>query len=121
LVEPNLSVYDTTPLAYGLHQIYKKRWISRYFQECNLLIYADLNVSIKFKKYNRMGIPDGYDAFFTRGYSDRLEYLKDELQTAREISCKDIPNFLVYGGGDKVREFCVKNSLVYVEQFMQNK
>lgn len=25
LVEPNLSVYDTTPIAYGLQQIYKKR------------------------------------------------------------------------------------------------
>ena len=47
LVEPNCSLYDTTPIAYGLHQIYKKRWIARYFQECGILIYADLNVSIK--------------------------------------------------------------------------
>ena len=80
-----------------------------------------MNVSIKFKKYNRMGIPDGYNAFCTRGYSDRLEYLKDELQTAKEISGKDIPNLIVYGGGDKVKEFCAKHSLVYVEQFINSK
>lgn len=121
LVEPNLSLYDTTPIAYGLHQIYKKRWISRYFQECGILIYADLNVSVKFAEYNKLGIPDGYNAFFTRGYSDRIEYLKSELQIAKDISGKNIPNLIVYGGGNTIRQFCVKNSLVYVEQFMNNK
>ena len=121
LVEPNTSIFDTTPIAYGLHQIYKKRWISRYFQECGILIYADLNVPLKFKEYNRMGIPVGYNAFFTRGYSDRLEYLKVEFEIAKDISGLQTPNFLVYGGGEKIRKFCIENSLVYVEQFMQNK
>jgi len=121
IVEPNLSLYDTTPIAYGLHQIYKKRWIARYFQECGILIYADLNVSAKFKDYNKMGIPKGYNAFFTRGYTDRLEYLKIEFETAKEISGLQTPNLLVYGGGEKIRKFCINNSLVYVEQFMQNK
>jgi hypothetical protein len=121
IVEPNLSLFDTTPIAYGLHQIYKKRWISRYFQEYGILVYADLNVSKKFKEYNKMGIPKGYNAFFTRGYSDRLEYLKKEFDIAKEISGLQTPNFLVYGGGKNVQKFCIKNSLVYVEQFMNNK
>lgn len=121
LVEPNLSVYDTTPIAYGLQQIYKKRWIARYFQECGILVYADLNVSVKFKEFNKMGIPKGYNAFFTRGYSDRVEYLKIELEIAREISGLSTPNLLVYGGGNEIREFCTKNSLVYIEQFINDK
>lgn len=121
LVEPNLSVYDTTPVAYGLQQIYKKRWISRYFQECGILVYADLNVSVKFKEYNKLGIPKGYNAFFTRGYADRVEYLKIELEVAREISGKQTPNLLVYGGGDEIRKFCTENSLVYIEQFINDK
>ena len=121
VVEPNLSLFDTTPVAYGLTQIYKKRWISRYFQECRIRIYVDLNVAQKFYGYNRLGIPDGWDAFATRGYNDRLEYLKAELQIAKEISGKDVPNLIVYGGGVSIRDFCIKNSLVYVEQFMQNK
>ena len=121
IVEPNCSLFDTTPIAYGLQQIYKKRWISRYFQECGILVYADLNVSKKFKEYNKMGIPKGYNAFFTRGYADRIEYLKMELETAKDISELKIPNLIVYGGGEKIRKFCIENSLVYVEQFMNNK
>lgn len=121
LVEPNLSVYDTTPIAYGLHQIYKKRWISRYFQECGILVYADLNVSVKYREYNKLGIPKGYNAFFTRGYADRVEYLKIELEIAREISGLQTPNLLVYGGGDEIRKFCTENSLVYIEQFINDK
>ena len=119
LVEPNFSLHDVTPIAYGLHQIYKKRWIARYWQECGILIYADLNVSPKFTDFNKMGIPAGYNAFFTRGYTNRLEYLKRELETAMEISGVQIPNLIVYGGGEKIRKFCIDNSLLYVEQFMQ--
>lgn len=121
LAEPNLSLYDTTPIALGLYQIYRKRWIARYFQECNIKVYADLNVSKKFAEYNRMGIPDGYNAFMTRGYSDRLEYLKEEHRIAKVISGKDIPNLIVYGGGEKINDYCIKNSLVYVEQFINSK
>lgn len=121
LVEPNLSLFDTTPIAWGLQQIYKKRWISRYFQECGIFIYADLNVSRKFYDYNRMGIPDGYNAFFTRGYADRLEYLKAEHRIAKEISGKETPNLIIYGGGKVVQEYCASNSLVYVEQLMTAK
>lgn len=121
LAEPNLSLYDTTPIALGLYNIYRKRWIARYFQECGIGVYADLNVAKKFAKYNRLGIPDGYNAFMTRGYSDRIEYLKSEHQIAKEISGKDIPNLIVYGGGDKIKDYCIKNSLIYVEQFINSK
>jgi hypothetical protein len=121
LVEPNLSVYDTTPVAYGLQQIYKKRWLARYFQDCGLLVYADLNVSVKFKEYNKLGIPKGYNAFFTRGYADRVEYLKIEWDIAKEISGLATPNLLVYGGGAGIKRFCTEHSLVYIEQFINSK
>jgi hypothetical protein len=121
LVEPNLSLFDTTPVAYGLQQIYKKRWISRYFQECGIKVYADLNVSRKFQEYNKLGIPEGYNAFFTRGYADRISTLEEEIEIARQISGLDNPNLIVYGGGAKVHEVCAKHNLVYVEQYMQAK
>lgn len=121
LVEPNLSLFDTTPVAYGLQQIYKKRWISRYFQECGIKVYADLNVSRKFQEYNKLGIPKGYNAFFTRGYADRISHLEEELEIAREISGLEAPNLIIYGGGAKVHEFCAEHNLVYVEQYMQAK
>lgn len=119
VVEPNLSLFDTTPVAYGLQQIYKKRWIARYFQDCGIKVYADLNVSRKFQEYNKLGIPQGYNAFFTRGYSDRLSHLEEELEIAKQLSECDSPNLIIYGGGSTVHEFCAKHNLVYIEQFMQ--
>lgn len=121
LVEPNLSLFDTTPVAYGLQQIYKKRWIARYFQECGIKVYVDLNVSHKFQEYNKLGIPEGYNAFFTRGYADRIPTLEEEIEIARLISGLDTPNLIIYGGGAKVHEVCAKHNLVYVEQYMQEK
>lgn len=121
IVEPNLSLFDTTPVAYGLQQIYKKRWIARYYQECGIDVYADLNVAVKFQQYNKLGIPKGYNAFFTRGYDQRTDALDSELAIAKEISGLDAPNLVVYGGGKKVKQFCDKHSLLYAEQFMQSK
>ena len=121
VVEPNLSLFDTTPIAYGLQQIYKKRWIARYYQECGIKVYADLNVARKFKEYNMLGIPQGYNAFATRGYSDRIEYLLEEIEVAKKISGLERPNMIVYGGGAKIESIAKENGLIYVEQFMQNK
>lgn len=121
LVEPNLSLFDTTPVAYGLQLIYMKRWIARFWQECGAKVYADLNVARKFYEYNKLGIPEGYNAFATRGYADREEYLKQEIGIAREISGLDKPNMIVYGGGEKIKEICIQNNVLYVEQFMSNR
>ena len=67
IVEPNVSIHDQTPIAYGIYQIYRKRYLTRYLQECGMQVWVDLNVSHRFAEYNRLGVPDGYNAFFTRG------------------------------------------------------
>jgi gene 1 protein len=103
IVEPNFSTFDTMPLALGIQFIYKKRWLARYYQENGIDVYADLNVSSKFYDYNRMGIPDGYNAFATRGYFRMVDRLESELAIARQISECDCPNLIVYGGGQEVK------------------
>ena len=121
VVEPNCSCHDQTPIAWGLQLIYKKRWLSRYFQECGIRVYADLNVSHKFIEYNKMGIPKGYNAFATRGLDGWMESLKSDLQVAQEISGLEKPNLLVYGGGEEVKAFCRKHRLLYVTDFINAK
>lgn len=121
IVEPNFSLFDTTPLAYGLQLIYKKRWIARYLQECGLSVYVDLNISGKFDEYNLMGVPAGYNAFATRGTRGFVDRLAEELTIAQSISGEKIPNFIVYGGGKAVQEFCAKHSLVYLYDYMTAK
>jgi hypothetical protein len=121
VVEPNCSCHDQTPIAWGIQLIYKKRWLSRYFQECGIKVYADLNVSHKFIEYNKMGIPKGYNAFFTRGLDGWMESLKSDLQVAQEISGLEKPNLIVYGGGDEIQKFCREKGLLYVTDFINAK
>ena len=121
IVEPNCSCHDQTPIAMGIYQIYRKRYLARYFQECGVKVWVDLNVSHKFIKYNKMGIPNGYNAFFTRGLDGWMESLKLDLQVAQEISGLQKPNLCVYGGGDEIQEFCRANGLLYVTDFINAK
>lgn len=121
IVEPNCSCHDQTPIAYGISLIYKKRWLSRYMQDCGIKVYADLNVAPKFIEYNKMGIPKGYNAFFTRGLDGMMTSLQSDLDVAREISGLEKPNLVVYGGGEEIKEFCRQNSLLYVHDFVNSR
>lgn len=113
VVEPNCSCHDQTPIAWGLQLIYKKRWLSRYFQECGIKVYADLNVSHKFIEYNKMGIPKGYNAFFTRGLDGWMESLKSDLQVAQEISGLDAPTWLYMEVVKKCKTFA-ESTVCYI-------
>ncbi len=119
-VEPNFSLFDTTPIAYGMQLLYKKRWIARWFQELGVRVWVDLHVSGKFRDLNKLGVPAGYNAFATRGVADCAEVLLNELEVAKEISGLEHPNMIVYGGGEKVKRICQANNLLYVEQHMVN-
>lgn len=121
VVEPNCSCHDQTPIAWGIQLIYKKRWLARYFQECGIKVYADLNVAHKFIEYNKMGIPKGYNAFFSRGLDGWMESLESDLAVAQEISGLEVPNLLVYGGGKEIKKFCQEHGLLYVQDFINAK
>ena len=43
---------------------------------------------------NKMGIPKGYNAFFTRGLDGWMESLKSDLQVAQEISGPLVSNLI---------------------------
>jgi hypothetical protein len=105
----------------GLTDAIQKAFLSRYLQECDINVYVDLNVSHKFIEYNKMGVPKGYNAFFTRGLDGWMESLKSDLQVAKEISGLDKPNLCVYGGGEEIQAFCMDNSLLYVTDFINAK
>jgi len=121
IVEPNLSLFNETPISYGLHLIYKKRWIARYWQQYGINVIIDLNVSPKFAEYNTLGIPDGFNAFCTRGYENRLESLENEYAIAKRVSGKENPFFIVYGGGKNVKAFCNKHNCIFINQIMNTK
>ena len=118
IVEPNCSIHDNTPSPFALWQIYRKRFLARYLQECGLQVFADLNVSHRFMEFNRLGIPDGYNAFFTRGVTGWENHLDLCLEMAQRISGCDCPNLNVYGGGKDIEEWCYRHQLPYIGEYI---
>lgn len=114
IVEPNFSLYNETPIAFGVQSLYRKRWLGRMLQEKGIGVFVDLNVAAKFYKLNLLGVPFGYSAFCTRGYSDRLDYLEFEYKMAKSISGDNPLLFVVYNGGQVVKDFCKANKCIYV-------
>lgn len=114
IVEPNFSLFNETPIAFGLQAIYKKRTIARQMQEKGIRVFVDLNVSNKFYAYNLLGVPRGYNAFCTRGYEDRINALEFEFAMAKKVADGNELTFVVYGGGERVKEWCKGKGVVYV-------
>lgn len=114
IVEPNYSLFNETPIAFGLYAVYKKRTIARMMQEQGIRVFVDLNVANKFYAYNLLGVPRGYNAFCTRGYEDRLNALEFEYAIASKMADGNNLTFVVYGGGEKVKEWCKGRNAVYV-------
>jgi hypothetical protein len=97
-VEPNFSSLDSMPYAVGLYQIYRKRWIARWWQEQGIRIFADLYVGEKYQKLNYAGLPKGWRAFATRGSAEHPQNAIDSYHQAREWAGGDII-FFCYSGG----------------------
>lgn len=105
LIELNLSVTVDTPAALAVWQTYRKRWLSRYWQTKGIKTIVDLSVHPKYGELNLLGVPKGWWAFSTRGYTrepDRL--LIQQYERAREIAAGSGRFlFLVYGGGAELK------------------
>jgi len=114
IVEPNYSLFNETPIAFGMQNIYKKRFIARAMQEKGIRVFLDINVAPKYYKLNLLGVPRGWSSYCTRGYSDRLNQLAFEVQMARHWAKGNPILFVVYGGGNEVKKYCMEEGLVYV-------
>lgn len=114
IIEPNFSLSNDTPIAFGMQAIYKKRFLARAMQEKGIGVFVDLNVAPKFYKLNLMGIPKGYSSFATRGCTDRLNELQFEYEIAKFVANGNRFRFIVYGGGNVIEQWCKENNAVYV-------
>ena len=104
IVEPNVSLFDQTPMAAAIWATYRKRWLARYWQSRNRRVWVDLNVPSRFASINLLGVPAGWRHFATRGYDRRLAALDEEYATAKAHS--DKATLMVIGGGAAVADWC---------------
>lgn len=116
IFEPNFSCYSDMPLAVGLWAIYRKRWLSRFYQSYGIKVFADLNVAPEFYDLNMLGIPKGWRAFSTRGYNERLEFTEQEYEMALKRSESESILFVVYGGGKLVEERCRERGWIWIKE-----
>jgi hypothetical protein len=116
IFEPNFSCYSDMPLAVGLWAIYRKRWLSRFYQSYGIKVFADLNVAPEFYELNMLGIPKGWLAYSTRGYNERLDYTDQEYDMALKRSEAASILFVVYGGGRLVEEHCRDRAWVWIPE-----
>ena len=121
IVEPNGSLFNETPVSFGLQSIYKKRWIARVMQSKGIRVFVDLNVAQKYYQLNMIGVPRGWSAFATRGYSDRLSNLEFEYNIAKDWAERKKPLFVIYGGGDICRRFAQRNGCIYINPVVTTK
>lgn len=116
-VEPNFSVSDQMPFALALHRIYQKRWIARLWQEfAGIRIFVDMNVSERYMALNLAGVPYGWRAYATRGYSDRLDAIDMEYAQACLRRGNGDILFIVYGGGIPVQRRCQERGLIWIPE-----
>lgn len=116
VAEPNFSCYRDMPLPVGLWAIYRKRWLGRYWQSLGKRLFVDLNVNEKFYDLNMMGVPQGWKAYTTRGYSDRVELTRHEYEMAQERAGSESILFVVYGGGQAVQAEAKRNGWIWIPE-----
>lgn len=114
-IEINFSTSNAQPYAVALHQIYKKRHLSRLFQDLGgMRCWVDMNVAERWEDLNLLGIPRGWTAFATHyhRYYD-LDLLSHQVDLAREVAATDLIKFAVFAHNKEVERFCQREGLIY--------
>jgi hypothetical protein len=104
-VEPNITRHDHTPRALVLEATYRRRLAARSWQELGVDVFVDLNVPRRHRELCMLGVPAGWRAFATRGYTQRPDDLRDEHAFATEWAGGE-PLLLVVGGGAGTAALC---------------
>lgn len=115
-VEPNFSIYDETPRAVALYQIYRKRWLARWWQQMGIRCVVDLNISRQHYDIALLGVPQGWAWYATRGYTERMDSTIAEYEMAVKHADGNTVNFMVYGGGKQVKALCQERGWLWLPE-----
>jgi hypothetical protein len=105
VTEPNISIYEQSPRWEVLHATGIKRRVARTWQDAGIPVFVDLNVPARHRDLCMLGVPRGYRAFASRGYSRRPEDLVEEYEYATAWAGGE-PLFLVVGGAPRIEALC---------------
>lgn len=112
--ELNITLFEDTPPALALAEIFKKRWVSRHLQEQGVQIIVDLFVLQELSEYNFLGVPKNWKAYSTRGTSGKISELRSDYNLALSYAGTDDILFVVFCGGSDVADWCMDNNAIHV-------
>jgi hypothetical protein len=120
-VEANFSTCEETPLAEILWWTFQKRRIAREWQSLGIRVLVDLNVALKAREINLLGVPKGWTAYATRAHRGApFEAIHDEFLLACEHAGTEDILFVVFGGGRKrIGQYCRHNGWPWVPEHRQ--
>jgi hypothetical protein len=114
--EPNYTASLDTPRALYLEMVYRRRWLARYWQGFGIRTFVDMNNPTDFVDITLLGVPEGWRAYSTHGYSNRIASLYNEYHQASLHAGSEDLVFMVYGGGREVKEIANKNRWYWVAE-----
>lgn len=112
LIEVNYTVHDDTPRAATIWATYRKRYLSRLWQDAGASVWVDLCVSRVHADLVLLGVPEGWQRYATAGWDCRVSDLDVELEAAVRHSAGAPFTLLVWGGGAATRAWCSSRSSV---------
>lgn len=115
-VEPNFSTYGQMPLYELLYYTGQKRYMARLWQENGIKILVDLNVMPDFAAPNLLGVPRGWGSYCIRGMAGQTNYLDSNYRIAKYHARKQPHLFVVYGGGETIRQYCNEQGWYWVPE-----
>ena len=69
-IEVNYTTTFSHPKAEVIYNIWRKRWLARYWQNNGISVVVDLNVEVPFWDLNMLGVPKGWKSYSTRWYNN---------------------------------------------------
>jgi hypothetical protein len=116
--EANFSAGSKTPRIRALYDIYRKRALARFWQDCGLRIIVDLNVYPTFHDIALLGVPAGWRAYSTRchkGWSESEIEVEHSLAVDHAGSESGLL-FVVVGGGKAAKAMCKSRGWTHVPE-----
>ena len=117
IIETDFTHGNGQPLAVFLWDLYRKRWLSRFWYDHGMKIWCNLSVAIDFRRYILLGIPKGYLAYATRGLDKDFDLILNDYERAKNHAGRD-PLFLVYGGGQLIESLCITRNWMFQPENM---
>lgn len=117
-IELNYTTTFSHPKAEVIYNIWRKRWLARYWQSQGISTVVDLNVEVPFWDLNFMGVPKGWKSYATRWYANFNDIDVQYKRAQEHAETEDITFFVFATKTKDVEETCKEKGWINVKMDM---